>query len=221
MNLPPLLAMERLALLQFNATSPFLTLLIKSDNFQPSSQRIIEQLEAHFENDSVLIGHSQLNEIFILLSRMNESSFSKKVEKLLSIFQKDSSVKIGIGYSVNSLEEIQYSYIQQKMHYNLESSDQRLHYYEDVELLALLKKSPANETQRFTSRVLNGLNDQLRQTLNVYFESNQNTTESAEVLEIHRHTLTYRLRKINEITGYDPTVLQDAIVLKIALLLHE
>ena len=73
-----LIVKERLSLLEFSTTGPFSTLLIEFKNFLPSSQRIIEKLEDQFEKNSVLIGHSQLNEVFILISGMTETIFKKE-----------------------------------------------------------------------------------------------------------------------------------------------
>lgn len=215
-----LIVKERLSLLGFSTISPFTTLLIEFKNFLPSSQRIIEKLEDQFEKNSVLIGHSQLNEVFILLSGMTEATLKRKLSLLLLNLQKDSFVRIGVGYPVNSLDEIRYSYITAKNALQFAQPTQHLIYFEDVELLALLKKNASSsETSRFSNRVLNGLNEQLKLTLSIYFTCNQSNTISAATLEIHRHTLTYRLGKIEEISGYNPAFFNDAVLLKIALLL--
>ena len=126
--------------MEFSTTSPFTTLLIEFKTFLPSSQRIIEQLEDQFEKNTVLIGHSQLNEIFILISGMTETNLKKKLSKLLPILQKDSFVRIGVGYSVKSLDEIHYSYTTAKNALQFAKPTQHLIYFEDVELIALLKK---------------------------------------------------------------------------------
>ncbi|KAA0965905.1 sugar diacid utilization regulator SdaR [Sporosarcina sp. ANT_H38] len=217
-----LIVKERLSLLGFSIKNPFVTLLIEFKSFAPSSQRIIEKLEDQFEKNTVLIGHSQLNEIFILISGMTETTLKRKLSTLLPILQKDSFVRIGVGYSVDSLDEIRYSYTTAKNALLFAQTTQHLIYFEDVELLALLKRdSSSSETARFSNRVLNGLNEQLRHSLSVYFSCNQNNSIAASTLEIHRHTLKYRLRKIEEISGYNPSLFHDAVLLKIALLLDE
>lgn len=213
------LVKERLTLLAFNATSPFITLLIQSNNFQASSQRIIEQLEEQFEKNSVLIGHSQLNELFILMAKLDKKTLDKKLMKLFMILEKDSSIRIGVGHSVTAINDIQYSYKTAKNALQFSHQQQQLIYYEDVELLALLKRNPSTETTRFSTRILNGLNEQLCNTLHIYFSYNQNSLVASEKLAIHRHTIAYRLKKIEEITGYNPSLFQDAMLLKSALLL--
>ena len=217
-----LIVKERLSLLGFSTISPFTTLLIEFKNFLPSSQRIIEKLENQFEKNYVLIGHSQLNEVFILISGMTETTLKRKLSILLLTLQRDSFVRIGVGYPVNSLDEIRYSYTTAKNALQFSRPTQHLIYFEDVELLALLKKNASSsETFRFSNRVLKGLNDQLKRSLSIYFSCNQNNTIAAATLEIHRHTLTYRLWKINEISGCNPALFHDAVLLKIALLLDE
>lgn len=213
------LVKERLSLLAFNATTPFITLLIQSNNFHASSQRIIEQLEEQFEKNTVLIGHSQLNELFILMAKLNKKTLDKKLMDIFKILEKDDSIRIGVGHSVMTINDIHYSYQTAKNALRFSDHQQQLTYYEDVELLALLKRNPSAETSRFSTRILNGLNEQLCNTLHVYFSCNQNSLVASEKLAIHRHTIAYRLKKIEEITGYNPSLFQDAILLKSALLL--
>lgn len=215
------LVKERLNLLQFNETGPFFTLLIESDDFLPSPQRTIELLEDYFEKNSVLIGHSQLNELFILSSGMNDVSLNTKLPKLFQLLQKNSSVRIGVGSSVKTINEVRQSYLTAKNALQYGPKDKHLIYFEDVELLALLKRNPQSEIDQFSNRILIGLNDQLLHTLTVYFASNTNSTTSAKTLDIHRHTLSHRLNKVKEITGYDPSIFKDAVSLNIALLLHD
>ena len=160
-ELPSQIVYERLDLLKFNGTSPYVTLLIESNNFLPSPQRIIEQLEDQFEKNSVLIGHSQLNEIFILLGGMDSASLKIKLSKLLHLLQKDSTVRIGVGNSVHTINEIRYSYTTAKNALQFGKLNQHLIYFEDIELLALLKNNPPAVTEQFSKRILNGLNEQL------------------------------------------------------------
>jgi carbohydrate diacid regulator len=216
---PSPLVEKRLALLNFNVMSPYVTLLIESNYFSPSSQRIIEQLEDQFEKDSVLIGHSQLNKVFILLSGYTNDEVKVKLSKLLHLLQKDDTARIGVGVAVNSINDIRYSYTTAKNALQYGKAEHQLIHFEDIELVALLKRNPQPVIDHFSSRILKGLNDQLLKTLSVYFECNNNNSTTSSTLMIHRHTLTYRFKKIEEITGYNPTIFKDAILLNIALLL--
>jgi len=218
---PSPLVNKRLSLLQFKENGPFVTLLIESNDLLPSPQRTIELLEGHFEKDSVLIGQSKLNELFILSGGMDDASLNTKLPKLFQLLQKNSSVRIGVGSSVKTINEIRHSYLTAKNALQYGPKDKHLIYFEDVELLALLKRNPQSEIDQFSKRVLIELNDQLLRTLTVYFACNTNSSLTSDTLDIHRHTLTYRLKKVKEITGFDPSIFKDAATLNIALLLRD
>ncbi|MEZ4861791.1 MAG: helix-turn-helix domain-containing protein [Caldilineaceae bacterium] len=58
---------------------------------------------------------------------------------------------------------------------------------------------------------------ELLQTLTVFLETNLSAGIAAQKLHLHRHGLTYRLKKIYELTGLDPCNFRDATQLVAAL----
>lgn len=54
--------------------------------------------------------------------------------------------------------------------------------------------------------------------LDVLFRQNLNISETARSLYIHRNTLLYRLDKITELTGLDPRIFMDAVLLRLFIL---
>lgn len=216
------IVIDRLTLLEFNMTGPYLTLLVQTNNLPATPQRLIETIEEQFERNTALIGHSQLNELFIVLSDVKVSVLELKLQKILSLFPKDSSAEIGVGIPVKNLEGISYSYETAKYAIQYGHSDELIHYYyDDIELIALLKSCPSQLKEHFARRILALLNEQLIQTLEAFFEHDQTIGETAAALAIHRHTLTYRLRKVKELTSLDPTRFRDAVLFHIALLVRD
>lgn len=59
----------------------------------------------------------------------------------------------------------------------------------------------------------------LLKTVRAYFEQNLNLTKAAASLHIHRNTLIYRLGKIKDLTGLDPENFENAVQIKLALIL--
>jgi carbohydrate diacid regulator len=55
-------------------------------------------------------------------------------------------------------------------------------------------------------------------TINRFFENNLNVSETSRQLYIHRNTLVYRLDKLQKSTGLDIRTFEDAITLRIALM---
>ncbi len=56
-------------------------------------------------------------------------------------------------------------------------------------------------------------------TVSPFFENNLNLSEAARKLYIHRNTLIYRLEKIQRVTGLDLRTFEDAVLLKIIIML--
>jgi carbohydrate diacid regulator len=61
---------------------------------------------------------------------------------------------------------------------------------------------------------------ELIDTLRVFFEENCYPSSTASQLSIHRNTLSYRLDKIASLTGLNPRQFDDAIQIRLALLLR-
>src|SRR3989344_3640747 len=60
----------------------------------------------------------------------------------------------------------------------------------------------------------------LLKTLEKFFDRNMSLTQTSKELSIHRNTLLYRLDKIKKVTGLDPRKFNDAMELKVALILN-
>ena len=213
---PPVLY-DRLDRLGFPLHSPYVTILLELPLSSTHYHGTVQQLEDYFYHDDVLVGHYQLNELFILTAGIKVKSVHKKIEKLPAFLQKKLSVRLGVGKSVESIEEVQQSFQTAKLALQYGIPANKITFFEDVEVLSLLKKSNSAEAKQFSNRVLHGLDEKDCTTLIEYFKCDQQLSICAEGLTIHRHTLTYRLKKIHEITGYNPYIFQDALVLQIAL----
>jgi len=70
----------------------------------------------------------------------------------------------------------------------------------------------------FGSNVPEAVDDETLNTINQFFENNLNISETARQLYVHRNTLTYRLEKIEKLTGLDIKNFEDAMTFKIALM---
>lgn len=208
---------ERIFQMGLEGANSFTTLLIELKKTPSPSQRIIEQLEGHFDGQTVVAGHSNLNEIFLLVANEEPQKLEWKLQSLLQFLQKAGPVRIGAGITVGSIFDVRTSYLAARNALDFGNPDQSLIHFEEVELLALLKRNPQAELEKFTGRILEGLSNPLCRTLSQYFACNKNHAETSSQLEIHRHTLSYRLKKIKDISGLDPSNFQDAVVLYLAL----
>ena len=69
----------------------------------------------------------------------------------------------------------------------------------------------------FNSDTARLFNDELLETARTFFDKDLNLSDTARQLYIHRNTLTYRLDKIQKITGLDLRKFDDAVTFKILL----
>ena len=128
---------------------------------------------------------------------------------------------MGIGPIVHSLTELSYAFYGAKTALTFSLEVQQDTFFEEVEVYTLLKNRNDPDVKKFLSKTLFGMSEKLMHTLDAFFESDLQINLCADRLQIHRHTLTYRLNKIHELTGYHPQNFKDAFVLKIALMLSK
>jgi sugar diacid utilization regulator len=106
--------------------------------------------------------------------------------------------------------------------YNLGSN---MHMPWQLQLEKLIHLVPEPEKTRFLERVLKrldvALDSETMTTLEQFFIQDCNVSETAKKLYIHRNTLLYRLDKFKQETGLDVRTFNDAVLVKIALLLYK
>ncbi|MFD2670733.1 CdaR family transcriptional regulator [Marinicrinis sediminis] len=104
------------------------------------------------------------------------------------------------------------------------TAEPRLKFYDEMGLESFISEISRETREDFIERMLrlnrNANQEQLLETLRVFFTCNQSINEAANQLFIHKNTLQYRLKKIKEWTGYDPRVLEDAVLLYVAMTMH-
>ncbi len=101
-------------------------------------------------------------------------------------------------------------------------------YYEELGLYRLLADlRDQNSLDRFCEDVLGALlrydaanETELVHTLEVFFRQNNNVSQAAQALYVHRNTLNYRLGRIAEITGVDLNDADARLCLQLALKIH-
>ncbi|TGE38512.1 PucR family transcriptional regulator [Desulfosporosinus fructosivorans] len=87
----------------------------------------------------------------------------------------------------------------------------------NVGIASLFSETRSIVGQDYIQGVLGHLNKELLETLRVFLEKEMSVADSSRALFIHRNTLTYRLDRITELTGYNPRRLNGAVHLYMAL----
>lgn len=102
-----------------------------------------------------------------------------------------------------------------------------VHTYKEYELETLCSNishfTPNNETSLVSNykKLLDfGEDKYLNETVEAYFRNHGKLVKTANDLYIHRNTLNYRIKKIHDITGWDPNTIDGIVLLRIAQMLY-
>jgi carbohydrate diacid regulator len=98
----------------------------------------------------------------------------------------------------------------------------RIHSLESLGIAGLIGLPDEEMKAETAYRLLSPLDRQpeLLQTLTAYFAEDCSPLRTASRIPIHRNTLTYRLEKVASLTGLDPRRFDDAVQLRLALLMR-
>ena len=133
---------------------------------------------------------------------------------------------IAYGTVVNELKEVSRSYKEARMALNVGKiffADRQIIAYSSLGIGRLIYQLPIPLCKMFIKEVFEGkspddFDEETLITINKFFENSLNVSETSRQLYIHRNTLVYRLDKLQKQTGLDLRVFEDAITLKIALM---
>ena len=139
------------------------------------------------------------------------------------------NVAAGIGSPAPLLQNIRESYLQaNKALWFAESlaTKQCVYTYESLGIYKLLFEIPLEKLQAYCEEIIGTLEEHdqrykmdLVNSLFVYFEENGNVVKTSKRLFVHRNTLDYRLKKIEDVSGkklansYDRLMLQLGVII--------
>jgi len=137
-------------------------------------------------------------------------------------------VRCGIGSPTSNLNQWHISFREAGLALDMATrlKENKPLYYPDLSiyrLLLLLETNP--ELKAFQEDTLGALllhenRNEFIKTLEAFFEQKGNLSQTAKVLFIHRNTLSYRLKQISEITGFDLKNCDTALSVQLALKIY-
>lgn len=167
---------------------------------------VIKQLE---ENQS----YQELGEVSEMILRMMNSEIMV-------------NCKIAYGTIVNELKDVSKSYKEAKMALDVGKifyADKDVVAYNTLGIGRLIYQLPINLCQMFIEEIFgenipDELDEETLNTIDIFLANSLNVSETARQLYVHRNTLLYRLEKLQKATNLDIRVFEDALTLKIALM---
>ncbi|MEQ6376316.1 sugar diacid recognition domain-containing protein [Bacillaceae bacterium S4-13-56] len=128
---------------------------------------------------------------------------------------------IGIGRYHSEMNGLPKSFNEAKRAAKIASKNNKIEFYDQLGLESFIEEISPESRYDFIERILRIREqpemEQLLETADVFFRCNQSINETADKLFVHKNTVQYRLKKIKELTGYDPRKFQDGVLLNVAL----
>lgn len=211
---------------------------------QPSFERdtIIKNWKKNIENNirgfftksndmvTAYIGSNK----FVVFKAIDEGE-EQRIKKLLksshkAIFEplkniRINDVTIGFGNSYSQIGGLLDSYKEADLALELGmrlGGENKSYFFGDLGILCILADGDREKKTHFANQMLSSLsNKQLCKTLDCFFEQNLNLTDTALKMGIHRNTVIYRLNQIAGVLNLDPRIFDQAVTIKIALLIKK
>ena len=136
------------------------------------------------------------------------------------------NVRVAYGTIVEELKDVSKSYKEAKMALDVGKifyAEKTVTAYSTLGIRRLIYQLPINLCEMFIEEIFGGkvpeeLDEETLTTINTFLENNLNVSETSRQLYVHRNTLLYRLEKLEKYTGLDIRIFDDALTLKIALM---
>ena len=165
----------------------------------------------------------------ILIKEIDDEDESVIARTIVDMINSELMIKTRVAYgsTVNDIREVSRSYKEATMALDVGSvfsEDEYVMAYDNLGIGRLIYQLPLPLCEMFIQEVFKGVDpkdfdEETLATIDTFFENNLNVSEAARQRYIHRNTLVYRLDKIQNKTGLDLRVLDDAITFKIGMMI--
>jgi len=125
-------------------------------------------------------------------------------------------IKIGIG-SAETLRRQYLSARSARIALDSLKGEENIACFDELDLEILLTDVAPHVRESYLTKILGRLSKEDIEVLEAYYDSGMALKKTAENLYIHQNTLQYRLKRIRDISGYDPRVFKEAVILYLGL----
>ena len=202
--------------------------LVPEKRLEEAAQHIARCLDG---GDMTAVMDDKRIAVVKFLSAAEEQSAQEFGQFLCQTLYEDLGVRarVGIGCEMRSFSEIALSYHQAATAVRMSmifDAKGEVHSYREYLLVKMLEDVPKSRLKEYTeqfrvSRAEEVLEDrEMSATAEAFLESSLNLSETARNLFMHRNTLTYRLDKIERITGLDIRKFSDAVTFRVITILY-
>jgi carbohydrate diacid regulator len=163
-----------------------------------------------------------------LSKKESPEQLAAEASTLVDMLNTEAMIKVRVSYGtiVSEMKEVSKSYKEASMALDVGKiffQEKSVIPYNSLGIGRLIYQLPMSLCELFMKEVfgdkrLDDLDDELLMTIQIFFENSLNVSSTSRELFAHRNTLVYRLDKIKKLTGLDIRVFEEALTLRIALM---
>jgi carbohydrate diacid regulator len=171
----------------------------------------------------------------VLIKELSEGSDANTINsianQILDTVNSESmmSVLIGVSTVAENINQLNTSYKESQVAIEVGKvfdEEKSILNYNNLGIGRLIYQLPIKLCELFLEEVFKKgditlLDNETILTINKFFENDLNVSETSRQLFVHRNTLVYRLEKIYKLTGLDLRKFDQAIVFKVAMMVHK
>ncbi len=212
---------KQLQLLSMELRPPYYAYVLRMDQTLEYNSMLLQKTEDIFGSHHVLTVLLDAHRACIFVFGLSDQVRSQKIEAWLDLIRR-SAVPFHLGCSNGATRREDIATIVEEAEFALRygDQDQQILLYAGLEPQMIVLQSNPLTSQRYLEQVLAGMSETAVQTLQAFFNCNMNIQDTANALSLHKNTIVYRLKKVKEITGYDPQIFRDALALQTAIWLY-
>lgn len=220
-------------LLGIEEAVPRTVFLIETENGHKDV--VVEMLRQLYGKNSYDFITAVDNEIIIFVKELREKNYAGEMMAVANMLvdminvETMSKVRVGYGNPAADMKAVSRSYREAGLALEVGKlfySDKTIVAYNMLGIGRLIYQLPPELCDIFLEEVFGGvapekLDEETLSTINKFLEMNLNLSETARQLHMHRNTLSYRLEKVEKLTGLDIRSFEDAMTFKLALMVAD
>lgn len=223
---------EKSMIYHFDQDSQWAVFLLSfRQEYEPYMLRLISSLYVPGADHTVEIDRNHLVLVRQMRRTMSDDELRKMAETLVDMLGSEAMISVSVSYDhcVDDFRGLPTSYrnvCRADAIGELFYEDRSVYGYGELGLGKLIYSLPEEACGEFLTDHLGDfdlaeLDDETRNTIRVFFDSNLSLAETARSLFVHRNTLVYRIEKIDKQCGLDIRRFEDAMVMKICLMIYD
>ena len=168
----------------------------------------------------------------VLIKNLEEDPSAENMKSIASMIvdmvntEALSDVRVSYGTVVSGIKEVSRSYKEASLAMDVGKifyGNDNVSAYSELGVGRLIYQLPENLCEFFLREIFGDdipwhLDEEMLQTIDRFFENNLNVSETSRQLYVHRNTLVYRIERLQKSTGLDIRKFDDALILKISLM---